>query len=264
VLWAELVKQLLRRRTAVALAALAALPLLAAVATAGDAGARNGRQAGLYGAAPYSALNHVAASLQFTAPLLLALVVALLGSAIGAGDREWGTLRYLYLQPVTPARLLRGKWTALLVCCVLATGCVSVTALVSGVVAFGWHPFHRLGAASVSASDASLDLLAASAYVAACTASIATLALALGLVLPGPAEALGASIALIVAANLVDGQPSLDTVSAALPVHYWGRWAHLLDGTRAGLATGLAVRAVWALAALAIARLAIARGDPVA
>jgi ABC-2 type transport system permease protein len=91
----ELTKQMLRVRSLIALAALAAMPVAAGLGTASHAGGRDGSQGGLYGASPYSALNHAAASLQFVAPLLLALVVALFGSALGAADREWGTLRYL-------------------------------------------------------------------------------------------------------------------------------------------------------------------------
>jgi len=101
----------------------------AGLGTASHAGGPNGAQGGLYGASPFSALNHAAASLQFVAPLLLALVVALFGSALGAADREWGTLRYLYVQPVSPRRLILGKWSGLSVCAALAVSLI----LISGV-----------------------------------------------------------------------------------------------------------------------------------
>lgn len=260
----ELVKQLLRARTLVALAALAAVPVIAALATASDAGHRNGTQTGLFGAASFSALNHAAASLEFTAPLLLALVVALLGSALGAADRSWGTLRYLYVQPVSRARLLAGKWLALAVCCALATTCVLLAAVLAGVAVFGWHPFHRLGEPTLSATAATARVLLAGGYVTACMLTIGTLALALGLLLPGPAEALGASVALIVVANILDGQPSLRLLTAVLPVHYWQRWTHLLDGTHAGLPTGLAVQAAAVLVAIAVAWSVLALRDPAA
>lgn len=229
-----------------------------------QAGGRNGTQGGFYGAAPFSALNHAAASLQFTAPLLLALVVALLGSALGASDREWGTLRYLYVQPVSRARLLIGKSTALAVCCVLATACVLAGALLVGLVVFGWHPFHRLGASDVSAAAALGRLLEAGAYVAVCMMSIGTIALALGLLLPGAAEALGVSVAFVVVANILDGQASLRALNAVLPVHYWQRWTHLLDGANAGLSAGLAAQAAASAIALAVAWIVLSRRDPAA
>jgi ABC-type multidrug transport system ATPase subunit len=248
-------------------AAVAAIPVLAGLTTASQAGGRNGTQVGLYGAASFSALNHAAASLQFIASLPLALVVALLGSALGAADRDWGTLRYLYVQPVSRGRLLLGKWTALAVCCGLATACVLVAALLVGLAVFGWHPFHRLGAASLSSVPAAGRLLAAGGYVTVCMLSIGTIALALGFMLPGPAEALGVSVALVVIANILDGQAWLHTLAAVLPVHYWQRWTHLLEGSAgaaAGLATGTAVQAAAVAIALGLAWAVLTRRDPAA
>lgn len=260
----ELIKQLLRLRSLIALAALAAVPVLAGLATASQAGRRNGDQGGLYGAATFSALNHVAASLQFTATLLLALVVALLGSAVGAADRDWGTLRYLYVQPVSRLRLVAGKWTALAVCCVLATACVVAAALVTGLAVFGWHPFHRLDGPSLSPSAATVRILEASGYVMVCMLSIGTIAFVLGLLLPRAAEALGVSVAFVVVSNILDGQPSVRGVASALPVHYWGRWAELFDDTSAGLATGLAVQLTAVVVVLAAGWVMLARRDPAA
>lgn len=120
----ELTQQLLRLRTMIALLCLAAVPVIAGLTTASTAGRRNGSQGGLFGASTFSALNHAAASLQFIGPLLLPIVVALLASAIGGADRDWGTLRYLYVQPVNVRRLITGKLLALVVSCLAATGCV--------------------------------------------------------------------------------------------------------------------------------------------
>ena len=259
----ELIKQLLRVRSLVALAALSAVPIIFGVATASEAGGRNGTQTGFYGAAPFSALNHVAASLEFT-PLLLALVVALLGSALGAADRDWGTLRYLYVQPVSRHRLIAGKWSALAVCCLLAVACVVVAALLIGLIVFGWHPFHRIGTSNLSAFVASWRLLEAAGYLSVCMLSIGTIALALGLILPGSAEALGASIAFVIVANIIDGRPSLRYLAALLPMHYWLRWTTLLDGGDARLATGLAVQVAAMAVALAIAYAILLRRDPAA
>jgi ABC-2 type transport system permease protein len=257
----ELVKQLLRVRTLLALAGLVAVPVLFALTTNSTAGHRNGTQTGLNGALSFSALNLAAAGLQFIAPLLLALVVAMLGSALGAADRGWGTLRYLYVQPVSRVRLLIGKWSALVVCCALATAVALVAALVVGLVTFGWHPFHRIGASNLSVGTALERLLEAGGYVAACMLSIGTIALTLGLLLPGPAEALGASVALVVIAHILDGRGSFDV---ALPVHYWQRWTHLFDGTSAGLGGGLVVQGAAIAIALAVAWTILNRRDPAA
>jgi ABC-2 type transport system permease protein len=261
---AELTKQLFRVRSLVALGALAAVPVVAAAITASKAGEQNGHQGGLFGASPYSALNHAAASLQFAAPLLLAVVVALLGSALGAADRDWGTLRYLYVRPVSPLRLLIGKASALLACSLLATWVIVVVGVLIGSVIFGWHPFHRIDASTLSSATAAARMIEAALYVTLCALSIATIAFALGVLMPGPAEALAASIVLIVVSHILDGQPSLHTIADALPVHYWDRWTPLLTGGPAGLGTGIAVQLAWVLGALAVASLVLARRDPAA
>jgi ABC-2 type transport system permease protein len=263
-LHAELVKHLRRWRSIGAFTALAAVPVLAAVLTRGDAGRPNGTEVGLYGAATFSALNHAAASLQFTAPLLLAIVVALLGSAIGAADSEWGTLRYLYTQPVTPKRLILGKTAALASCCVLATACIVAAGLASGVATFGWHDFHRLNTAPLPASTAVLRLAAAAGYVAVCSFSLATIAFVLALILPGPAEALAAAITFLVIATIINNQPALHAVTAILPTHYWNRWPILLDGMTNGIPTGLAVQFGTCAVMLAAGWFIITRIDPAA
>jgi ABC-2 type transport system permease protein len=263
-LHAELVKHLRRWRSIGAFTALAAVPILAAVLTRGDAGKPNGTEVGLYGAATFSALNHAAASLQFTAPLLLAIVVALFGSAIGAADREWGTLRYLYTQPITPKRLVLGKTSALALCCLLATGCIVTAGLVSGLATFGWHDFHRLDASALPASTAVLRLAAAAGYVAVCSFSLATIAFVLALILPGPAEALASAITFLVIATIINGQPALHAVTAILPTHYWNRWPTLLDGTSNGIATGLGVQLATCAVMAVIGWLITTRRDPAA
>jgi hypothetical protein len=131
---------------------------------------------------------------------------------------------------------------------------------------FGWHPFHRLGGASLSSVSAAARLLAAGGYVTVYMLSIGTIALALGFALPGPAEALGASVALVVTANILDGQAWLHGLAAMLPVHYRLRWTELLDtGTStAGLVAGTAVQAAVVAIALGVACAVLTRRDPAA
>lgn len=261
----ELTTQLLRVRTLVALACLAAVPVVAGLATASSAGHRNGAQGGLFGAAPYSALNHTMASLQFIAPLLLPIVVALLATAIASADRDWGTLRYLYVAPVGRSRLLAGKLAAVLVATLAATACVLAFGLLIGLALFGWHPFHIIGAPSLGTGDTIVRVLAATGYTVLCMLSVAAIAFALGLLLPRGAEALGTTVAFVVAASILNGQSALHTVTALLPVHYWEDWTRLFDpsGT-AHLATGVVAQAATIALATGIAVLVLLRRDPAA
>ncbi|TDD69227.1 hypothetical protein E1293_36070 [Actinomadura darangshiensis] len=261
----ELSTQLLRIRTLIALACLAAVPALAALAGASHAGHRNGDQGGLFGASTYSALNHTMASLQFIAPLLLPIVVALLACAIASADRDWGTLRYLYVAPVTRSRLLAGKLGAVAVTTLTATGCVLAGGLISGLALFGWHPFHIIGAADLTGGAAAGRVLAATGYTLLCMLSIAAVSFVLGLLLPRGAEALGAAVAFVVAASILNGQPSLHTIAVMLPVHYWQNWTDLFTpaGT-ARLGTGIVVQIATIALAAGISVLVLHRRDPAA
>lgn len=260
----ELTTQIARLRTLVAVICLAAIPVLAGFTTASHAGHRNGRNSGLFGAATYSALNHTAASLQFIAPLLLPLVVTLLATAIGSADRDWGILRYLYIQPVSRTRLLTGKLAAVTIATITATAAVLVAGLLSGIALFGWHSFHILDAPALSTGDAAARLLAATGYTILCMLSIAAIAFALGIALPRGAEALGIAIAFVILASILDGQPHLHGVAVILPTHYWQNWTHLLDGTRSNLVNGIIDQLATIAVATAAAVLVLRRRDPAA
>lgn len=261
----ELRTQLLRIRTLVALACLAAVPVIAGLATASHAGHRNGDQGGLFGASPFSALNHAMASLEFVGPLLLPVVVALLASAIGSSDRDWGTLRYLYVAPVGRGRLLAGKLGAVAVVTAAATLSVLAGGVGAGLVLFGWHPFRVIGAADLSTGDAIGRVLAASGYTLLCMLSIAGIAFALGLLLPRGAEALGAAVGFVVAASILNGSPVLRAVQVVLPVHYWQDWTHLFDpGGTARLGTGIACQLATTVLAAGVSVLVLLRRDPAA
>ena len=261
----ELTTQLLRLRTLIALLGLAAIPVAAGLSFASSAGRRNGSQDGLFGASPYSALNHDMASLEFVGPLLLPIVVALLATAIASADRDWGVLRYLYVAPVTRTRLLAAKLAAAAVATVAALGCVLAAGLAIGVIIFGWHPFHVIGAPDLGAGATAGRVLAATGYELLCLLAMAAIALALGLLLPRGAEALAAAVAFVVVASILNGQAAPHAVAVALPVHYWQNWVGLFDPAGAsGLGLGAAVQLLWIAGCVAASWLILRRRDPAA
>ncbi|MGI5239926.1 ABC transporter permease [Dactylosporangium sp. CA-139066] len=268
----ELTTQILRLRTLIALGGVAAVPIAAGLATASSAGTRHHNQDGLFGASTYSALNHAMASLQFTGPLLLPVVVALLASAVASSDRDWGVLRYLYVAPVTRGRLLAGKLAAVLTVTAAAVLCDLLAGVLVGLAVFGWHPFHVIGAPDLSTTAALTRVLAATAYLTLCMLSIAAIAFTLAILLPRGAEAVAAAIAFVVVASILNGQAAthgfLHAVAVVLPVHYWQSWPGLLE--RAGaehvpaLGTGVAVQLAVIAVCTALAALVLARRDPAA
>ena len=261
----ELTTQLLRLRTLIALLGLAAVPVAAGLSFASSAGHRNGSQGGLFGASPYSALNHDMAGLEFVGPLLLPIVVALLATAIASADRDWGVLRYLYVAPVTRGRLLAAKLAAAAVATGAALGCVLAAGLAAGSIIFGWHPFHVIGAPDLGTGATAGRVLAAIGYALLCLLAMAAIALTLGLLLPRGAEALAASVAFVVVASILNGQPTLHAVAVALPVHYWQNWVDLFGPGAAGrLGTGIFVQVATVAVGAAVCLLVLHRRDPAA
>ncbi len=252
----ELTTQLLRIRTLVLFGALVAVPILAAATGAG------GR-----GAASSSALNFAESGLNFMDPVLFGLVVAVLGSILGGADRDWGTLRYLYVRPVSRRRLLTGKWWALVVFSALVVATFLAATLLTGFAVFGWHPFHRPGTSDLSAATATWAVLGAGGYLTVCLLSLGSIALALGLLLPRSVEALGVSIAFLIGSAILDNVRALHTVAVILPVHYWMRWTQLFEGgagEHGGLILGLFVQAASMAIALTGAYAILSRRDPAA
>lgn len=256
----ELTIQLRRLRSLLLFGGLAGLVVVAGVTEAAKAGGRGGP-------ATFSALNFTEAGLNFMDPVLFGLVVAMLGSIIGGSDRDWGTLRYLYVRPVSQARLVLGKWWAMAVCCVLTVAIFLGAALLTGLAVFGWHPFHRGGSGDLSAAAAAGGVLGSGGYLTVCLLSIGSIALALGLILPRPAEALGATLAFLVGSAILDNVRAVHAIVAALPVHYWLSWTSLFgggDGRDGGLALGLAVQCATMAVVMTAAYVILTRRDPAA
>ena len=261
----EIRTQLLRLRTLVALVTLAAIPIVAGLATSSTAGHPNDSQGGLFGASTYSALNHALASLAFIEPQLLPIAVAMLACAVASSDRGWGTLRYLYVAPVSRTRLLVGKLTAVALFTLAATLCVVLAGLATGLAIFGWHGVHIIGAPTLTGGESVARAGAAVGYILVCMLSIAAIAFALGLMLPRGAEALAAAVAFVIVASMLDGANGLHDVRKASAVHYWQDWMHLFEpGGSAHLATGVTVQLATIVAAVGVSALVLLRREPAA
>ena len=260
-LYVELATQLRRVRSLILFGVLVGLPILAGATQASKAGGRGGL-------ATYSALNFTEGGLNFMVPLLFGLVAAVFGAILGGADRDWGTLRYLYVRPVSRRRLLAGKWWALVVCSALAIATFVAVALLTGIMVFGWHPYHRSGASDLSAPTATVAILAAAGYLTVCLLSVGSIALALGLLLPRSVEALGITIAFLIGSVMLDNVSAVHNIIVILPVHYWLRWTQLFSGTdtggSSGIILGLVARAGAIVVALTAAYMMLSRRDPAA
>jgi ABC-2 type transport system permease protein len=75
---------------------------------------------------------------------LLPLAVAIFAGESVAGEASWGSLRYLLIQPVARWRVLIAKLAVAALFSLVAVFVVAGVGLLSGVIAFGWHPLSVL------------------------------------------------------------------------------------------------------------------------
>lgn len=168
------------------------------------------------------------------------------------------------MQPVSRGRLVTGKWWALVTCSALAMLIFLAVALLTGIMFFGWHPYHVNGSSDLPAASATWAILGAAGYVTLCLLSIGSIALILGLLLPRSVEALGIAVAFLIGSAVLDNVPAVHDIIVILPVHYWMRWTQLFGGDGGQLLPGLAAQVAAIAVALAAGCLLLARRDPAA
>ena len=71
---------------------------------------------------------------------LIPLAVAIFAGESVAGEAGWGSLRYLLARPVSRRRVLTSKAVVAGLFSLVAVAVVVAAGVLSGLVAFGWHP----------------------------------------------------------------------------------------------------------------------------
>jgi ABC-2 type transport system permease protein len=249
----ELRKQVWRLRTYLALGIMILIPVITTVAfkLSGGPKERNG-QLNLFDLGSRSGLNMPIDSLLVMTGFLLPVVVSLFAGSAIAEEASWGTLRYLLIRPVSRSRLLIGKLSVALILAVAATLLIALTGLVTGVIAFGWHPvaipvFPSASAtiptsvATLSQGEAFGRLVASTFYVAWCMTGIIAFAFMLSTFTDAALGAVSGAIGLTVVFEILDSIPPLKTSRNFFITHYWAAWTSLF---RHPMNTGEVVRGV--------------------
>ena len=170
-------KQAFRLRTYIALGLMAGVPVIMTLALEFGRRPRNPDEQTFFAVATHSGLTMPLAALTSVSTFLLVVVVSLFAGGAVAEEASWGSLRYLLVRPVTRSRLLRDK---LIVACVLsfvATCLITISALIAGILFFGFHPVLTPNFAGVLRSRMrSARSAIATVYVAYCMTGIIALA----------------------------------------------------------------------------------------
>lgn len=265
----EFTKAARRTRSLVICLLLVGLPTLIVVAinARGNRADRGDNGEGLFRLAQQSGLLIPAAVLSAMSGFLLVVIAGTLAGDSVSGDASWGNLRYLLMRPVSRVRLLVAKAAVAGVLIWAATALVAIAALVAGVVLFGAHSVtvpatgnfgsgQLLGTFQLDAGALVVRVLIATGYVAFGFTALLAVGTLLSTVTDAPTSAIGATIAVYIVSEILDGITQLGSIRYAFPTHYLSAWQAMFTDNRfshdmiAGVVVQLAYLAVFGTAAV--------------
>jgi ABC-2 type transport system permease protein len=225
----EFAKQTLRVRTYLLLGLMIVIPVIMTVALKVGGPPSDHRDSDLFNLATGSGLNMPLAALTAMSGFLLPLVVLVFAGGAIAEEASWGSLRYLLLRPVSRGRLLLSKLAVAAVLALVATLLITLSALVAGVIAFGWHPAITLSSATLPQNEALPRLVAATLYVAWSLSGVIAFGLMLSTMTDAALGAVSGGIGLTIVSEILDSIPALGGLRDVFPTHYWRVWEGLFS-----------------------------------
>ena len=233
----ELVRQLRRRRTQLAVLVLMVLPVIIALAfrvssaTGPSGDARQGSSASgsaLVTLATTGATNFALFTEFASTGFLLVVVVALFCGDTVASEASWSSLRYLLAIPVPRSRLLRQKLIVALGFSFGANLLLPAWSYLVGGVFFGWAPGQSPLGGTFTTGAALGRLLIVVGYASVQSLLVAALAFLLSVLTDAPLGAVGGATMLVVVSNILDSITALDPYRRFLPTHFQYSWLDAL------------------------------------
>ncbi|MFV0425625.1 MAG: ABC transporter permease [Beutenbergiaceae bacterium] len=239
-----------RRRTQLLLALLAAVPvLLGVVLAAVQDSDYSGQGPGFIERVSSNGLFLVIATLFLLLPLLLPLGVSIAAADAIAGESATGTLRYLLVVPVSRGRLLAAKSIAALTLMLVGITGVTVAALLTGWLLFGFGELELLSGQQVSAGAGLLRMLGVAGYVALSLTGLLAVGLFLSTLTEVPVGVIAATVVVSIISTVLDSLSQLQAIHPYLLTHHWFNFAEFLriEPSWAVLSEGLMVQLGWVL-----------------
>lgn len=214
-------------------------------------------------------------ALSATLLFLLPLAVAIFAGESIAGEASWGSLRYLLARPLPRWRVFGAKAALAAAYSIAAVLLVVLVSLVTGVLAFGWHPLtvldlqHSSPFVVASARFSPLNAMGriglATAFVLGTLTSTFAFALMLSTFTVRPFSAVAGGVGLGLFSRALDNVPGLHALSPWLPATDSGTTLWTGFFTRpmetAGVAHVLEVQAAYTALFLGVALVRFARAD---
>jgi ABC-2 type transport system permease protein len=233
----ELIRQLKRKRTLIALILLIALPLIVVTAVKFGPSSDNNNGGGgfgdgdldLVGLATSGGWNFALTMMFFASGFLLLILVAMFTGDTVASEASWSTLRYLLIAPVPRRRLLTIKLAvALLLSFVSILILVGFSYLV-GLIAFGSGNLATPTAGVFSNSEALWRMSIISVYIFISLLFAAGIAFLLSVLTDVPLGAVGGAVVIVIICNILDAIDALGDLRQWLPTDYGAAWIGALN-----------------------------------
>lgn len=258
----ELIRQVRRRRTAVAFGLVIALPIVVMLAvlfgpSSGSGGLADGDfdVFGLMASGPW---NFALSGLFFSSAFLLVILTAMFLGDTVASEASWGTMRYLLEAPVPRRRFLLVKMVVGLLLTLAVLLVLVVASFLLGLLAFGGGTLASPLSGTLGAGESTMRLAIITGYIAVTLLVPAGIAFLASVSTDIPLGAVGAAVVIVVVAGILDAIDALGSLRKLLPTNYAGAWADALgpvvvwDQMAIGLAYNVGVFAV--LVGIAILR----------
>jgi ABC-2 type transport system permease protein len=225
----ELIRQVRRRRTQIALGFLVVLPFLLLIAFKVGNGSSNRNSGQLVDLATSSGLNFVLFSLFASASFLLVVIVALFFGDTVASEASWSSLKYLLAIPVPRGRLLRQKALVSGFLSVVGLVLLPAVALLVGVLWYGGGNMVSPTGEALSFGTALGRIGLTVVYLAINLLWVAGLALLLSVSTNAPLGAVGGAVLVSILSQILDSITALGGLREYLPTHYAFAWADLFS-----------------------------------
>ena len=228
----ELIRQLRRRRTAVAFGLVIALPIVVSLAVLFGPSSSGGGLAdgdfdvfGLLASGPW---NFALSGLAFSSAFLLVILAAMFLGDTVASEASWGTMRYLLAAPVPRRRFLLIKATVGLLLMLAMLLVLVIASFLIGVIAFGTDTLASPLSGTLGAGESTVRLAVITGYIAVTLLVPAGIAFLASVSTDVPLGAVGAAVVIVIFANILDAIEALGSLRRLLPTDYGGAWVDAL------------------------------------
>jgi ABC-2 type transport system permease protein len=232
----EMIRQLKRRRTLIALILVLALPIIVVAAVKFGPSADNDGGGGfgdgdldLVGLATAGGWNFALTMIFFASGFLLLILVAMFTGDTVASEASWSTLRYLLMAPVPRRKLLRSKLIVGLLLSIASIVILVGFSYLVGLIAFGSGPLTTPTAGTFSNSEAMYRITVIGVYIFISLLFAAGIAFLMSVLTDVPLGAVGTAVVVVIVSNILGAIDALGGLREWLPTFYSNAWIGALN-----------------------------------